>query len=207
MAKRKSATDLTPEREKLAYVLDRISHYRAVGIPRNAGRVLGIDPGTVNIAFAFLAGGQDPITSKVDLPKFENISDTVRVVEEIVERWIVGFGPINLIVKEGPAHGAKFGVVNAGRVQYAIERIAFELDVPLMTLAPQTMRAYLGAAGRGKTKSDTKLAIYKKFGYEFATEDETDAYGLARCGMSIASGEYETPSDKAARVKREKAAK
>jgi hypothetical protein len=53
-----------------------------------------------------------------------------------------------------------------------------------------TMRAFVGAAGKGKTKSDTKLRVFQKWGVEFPTEDETDAYALAQNGLAIAYGEY-----------------
>ena len=198
MAKRKSAIDHTPRSGSLVTLRNQLTAYRAQS-PAFARSVLAIDPGTANLALCALSETEYR-TSKIALPKFDLIADTVRYVEEVILCWILETTP-DLIVKEGPAHFSKFGVADAGRVQYAIERLAFEMRIPLITIAPMTMRAFVGSSGKDKTKSDTKLELFKTYGVEFTSEDEADAYGLARTGIAIAHGNY-TPGAKRPKAKK-----
>ena len=169
--------------------------------PGAARTVLAIDPGTANMAFCVLTRGSTGfVTRKIVVPPLTGIAAKVLYLEHVIGDLIATYQP-ELLVKEGPAHFSSFGVADAGRVQYAIERLAYSHNLPLITIAPMTMRAFIGAAGKGKTKSDTKLRVFQKWGVEFPTEDETDAYALAQTGLAIAHGEYTIKAPKK-RVKR-----
>lgn len=192
MAKKKSSLDLTPNPTDLESLLVRFETYASQVI--RTDKVLAIDPGTANIGFAYVDATKT-VTSKIDLPKIAQISLKVRYVEDVIAHWVDAYAP-TLIVKEGPAHFSAFGVADAGRVQYAIERLAFECDIPLVTVTPMSMRSYMGVAGKGKSKSDTRLAVFKKYGFEADSEDEIDAFALAKTGIAIVDGSYEIKKPK-----------
>jgi Holliday junction resolvasome RuvABC endonuclease subunit len=162
--------------------------------------VLAIDPGTANMAICVLTRGHadTAYTKRLVVPTLPGVTAKVLYLDHVLDGLIREFEP-ELIVKEGPAHFASFGVADAGRVQYAIERLAYAHNLPLITIAPMTMRTFVGAAGKGKTKSDTKLQVFKKWGVEFPTEDETDAFALAQTGLAIAHGEYAVKPKRAKR--------
>ena len=198
MGKAKSERDKTPNKAVLRAIKTEIESWGS-GVPGTIGTTLAIDPGTANLALCLISP-DEVITSKIELPKFEDIAGRVRYLYAVIEQWVLVYKP-QLIVKEGPAFFAKFGVADAGRVQYAIEHLAFEHRIPLITVTPMSMRSYVGASGKGKTKSDTKLRVFQKWGLEFPSEDETDAYGIARTGLAIIAGEYKVTEKKPSKKK------
>jgi Holliday junction resolvasome RuvABC endonuclease subunit len=160
------------------------------GIPRiHFTKVLAIDPGTTNIALALLDLEHDTeITSKIENPNLTLQSMRYVYIERIVEHWIRMFRP-DVVFKEGVAHGAPFGVAEAGRLQYIIDRAAFEQNVPVITVSNPTMRKFLGVKTGQETKSMARMQVLKKFGKEFESNDETDAYAIAQTGLAILRGD------------------
>jgi hypothetical protein len=177
----------------------RIAYFEKLLPPPNPARILGIDPGTTNLALIYWEIGQTPLSLKIeDVMKpskitFETDNGHLRYIESILQFFLASRS-IDLIIKEGVAHYKPFGVALAGRCQHVIERLALEYRVPFYTVNPSTMRRYLGT----DEKSTTKLEVYKRWGYEFASEDETDTFALIQTGLAILRGEI------AATVKEEK---
>ena len=55
-------------------------------------------------------------------------------------------------------------------------------------VAPQALKKFV--TGKGNVKKDQmKLAVFKRWGVEFPTTDETDAYALAQWGQARLRGE------------------
>jgi Holliday junction resolvasome RuvABC endonuclease subunit len=146
------------------------------GIPRiHFTKVLAIDPGTTNIALALLDLEHDTeITSKIENPNLTLQSMRYVYIERIVEHWIRMFRP-DVVFKEGVAHGAPFGVA--------------EQNVPVITVSNPTMRKFLGVKTGQETKSMARMQVLKKFGKEFESNDETDAYAIAQTGLAILRGD------------------
>jgi Holliday junction resolvasome RuvABC endonuclease subunit len=166
--------------------------------------VLAIDPGTTNLAACILARNarvQQTYTTKFAMPKLTTTYQKISYLENAIQEWLSatlhafhGFpnGSIDLLIKESIAHGYPGGVADAGRVQHMLESFADFHDVPFVDVNPSAMRAYIGS----KAKSDTKLAVYKKFHVEFDSEDECDAYAIAMTGLALISGEYKPKTKK-----------
>jgi len=159
-------------------------------------RVLGIDPGTANLAYCFFRPGKDGdliVTGKIGterpLPVGLKVEALITQLAAYVEPW----SP-TLVVKEGPAYGMPMKAVEMGRIHQAIDRFAFERGIPLIELSPQSIRSFIGS----KSKSDTKLRLFQKYGVEFRSEDEADAYATARAGIARWNGELKTAKEKAA---------
>lgn len=195
-----------PDRDLLrGYSLNdaaRIVEYETTQLPQHPKRILGIDPGKTNIAICYWEVGQTPQTLKVDdlmreaKITFDSVIGHFRYIETILQFFLAS-RDIDLIVKEGVAHWSSYGVAEAGRIQQMIERLAIDYHVPFFTVNPQTMRRFL----KTDEKSTTKLEVYKRWGYEFASEDETDAFAIVQTALAILRGEF------FATAKDEKAAK
>lgn len=56
--------------------------------------------------------------------------------------------------------------------------------IPYFTIAPTTIKKFLTGSGKAK-KEDMKLKGYIKYGREFKTSDEVDAYVLAEIGALV----------------------
>jgi len=50
-------------------------------------------------------------------------------------------------------------------------------------VSPNTLKKFILGSGKGQGKEDIKLGAYKKWGIEYKTSDEIDAYALARLGL------------------------
>jgi Holliday junction resolvasome RuvABC endonuclease subunit len=93
---------------------------------------------------------------------------------------------------EGYAHGAKFGREQAGELG-AVVKLALRLHPRLWNpscyptiVAPTQVKQFAASSGSAK-KEDMKLNVYKRWGVEFKTNDEADAYVLARIAAGIRS--------------------
>lgn len=166
-------------------------------------RVLAIDPGKTHMAICLLdlEPGHTHLTSLIEVP--DNVPPPMRYLylEQIVQEWIWTFRP-TVVCKEGVAHGSTYGVAEAGRIQQLIERVCIDFQVPFLTIVNQSMRAYLDALWKekskapgmrrevGATKSDVKKRVWQCFEVEPPTEDETDAYALGQTCIAILRGEY-----------------
>lgn len=169
-----------------------------VGILGPIETILAIDPGTKNLACAYLhktEKTQFVKTTKFEIPSFSTTFEKIAYLDLAIRKWldenrIYASGgrpiPLNILFKESVAHGYAGGVADAGRVQHMIELLASSLGIPFMDVNPTAMRAFM----KSKSKSDTKLNVYKKYHVEFASEDECDVFAIAMTGLALISGEY-----------------
>lgn len=155
--------------------------------------VVSIDPGLSNPALCYIPPNSNtPETRKIKTIEGSIISRVFYL--EHVTRVFVDSNKPSLIVLEGPATQAKFGVELAGKLQYAFSRIAVEYNTPLLIITPQSMRSFM-KVGKGD-KGSTQLQVFKKYGIELPSFDETDAYALAQCGLAVVRGEYVVKTSK-----------
>jgi Holliday junction resolvasome RuvABC endonuclease subunit len=176
-------------------MIETLTRWETIEPPIKPRCVLAIDPGTVNMAVCIYEPQGLMITAKLDLPKFERSDSKVRYLEAVLDHYIKQYEP-DLLVSEGASYASANGGVLAGRVQYAIGRLATEHHLPLITVSPMSMRSYLNVAKKGVSKDATMLEVHLRWGQRFPTTDETDAYALARTGIAIATGEYVVKSGK-----------
>lgn len=163
--------------------------------------VLSIDPGRTNIALCYIdIQNSNIVTSKIDPPDLKGIGTNVYYREMVIAWWIEYFQPEALIV-ENVTHAAEFGVAEAGRLQYIVERLGIHFGLPVIKVSNSTMRKFVGASGGDNTKSDVKLRVFQKWAKEFASEDECDAFAVAQTGIAILRGEY-TVNAKKEKVKK-----
>ncbi|GAC1335208.1 MAG: hypothetical protein NVSMB14_02550 [Isosphaeraceae bacterium] len=155
-------------------------------------KVLAIDPGITNVAVCYLDLEYDTThTSKIEIPPgIENQGAQFPYLKAVIEHWVWMFRP-QVIFIESVAYGMEYGVMNSGRFQQIVEDIAFERGVPCYVVANATMRSYFECKGGQATKSEMKLKVFQKYGKEFPTEDETDAFAIAQTGIAMIDGTYE----------------
>lgn len=92
---------------------------------------------------------------------------------------------------EGYAPGAKFHRETLGElgavVRLAVHDVLHEACGPPLIVAPTAVKKF--ATGKGTAPKDTvMLAVYKKWGAEFASNDLADAYVLARIARAATEG-------------------
>ncbi len=65
----------------------------------------------------------------------------------------------------------------------------FKCNVTVVSVAPTTLKKYVTNNGRAK-KDVVRLEAYKKWGIEFNTNDEVDAYALRMFGNHLINPDY-----------------
>jgi Holliday junction resolvasome RuvABC endonuclease subunit len=114
-------------------------------------------------------------------PTKERGIERLMYIEKAVERWIPS--GTDLAVMEGYAMGIRNGqVFSLGECGAIIKRTVSLRGIPLISVAPGTLKKYVSGNGAAK-KNLMLLAAYKKFGVTFDDDNECDAYCMARLGQ------------------------
>lgn len=104
-----------------------------------------------------------------------------------IENVLRSFIPSNakLIVMEGYAFNPRAGQsFSLGELGGIVKRLAYTLQIPLISIAPGTLKKYVTGDGAAK-KNVMLLGAFKKFGVSFTNDNECDAYCLARLGEEM----------------------
>lgn len=117
-------------------------------------------------------------TAESDRQRLIYIGDTVVTL-------LSPFAPL-FILKEGPAHNARFGVHLAGRVHGAVDYAMEKALMPTpLEVAPATLKKFATGRGVGE-KGDIKMWVLEKWHEKFSDNNQSDAYVLARMAGVIA---------------------
>ena len=105
-------------------------------------------------------------------------------------KFIVDKLPADLILIEGYAYAAKNQAHQIGELGGVIRTMLEKRGLPWIEVAPSQVKKF--ASGKGNAKKDlVMLNVYKKWGVEFASSDEADAYVIARIGQALLSKDTE----------------
>ena len=142
--------------------------------------VMGIDPsltstGVVGLAFGEMKSHQ-AIKSKLTGPA------RLVEIEEILLNSLIIHEP-ELVCLEGYGFMSKSGNVQA-ELGGVIRRRLYKDKYRYIEVAPSQVKKF--ASGKGNTQKEfMPLEVYKRWGVEFDTHDEADAYVLARIAEAI----------------------
>jgi hypothetical protein len=160
-------------------------------------RILGIDPGKVNMALCLL-DEKGPDTWKLKAIEHESNAYRLYDLEQQLGKNIPK--DLDLIVHEGISFMEKFGVAESGMVQYLIQRQCIQNNIQFITVSPATLKRFLNIKNVKGEKTSNKtaltLAVYKKYKLEFPSQDECDAFILAQIGMAVLRKEFELTAPK-----------
>ena len=116
------------------------------------------------------------LTSKFkDVVRLADLSEKVRMAIQL-------YRP-KLVVIEGYSFGSQTAVAGLAELGGVVKCALFEMQQPFIVVPPARLKKF--ACGRGNAKKDEiRLAVYKRWGFEAPTNDEVDAYVLARIGLA-----------------------
>lgn len=147
--------------------------------------VMGIDPSLTSTGLAVLHGDEAETRAVSSKRKgIERIEDLMDWLMEAAEE-----SHPSLVAIEGYAFGARgravFDLAEFGGVlRYRLWRSGWPyIDVP-----PSMVKKFATSRGNAK-KDEIMLAVYKRWGMEFHTSDEADAYVLARIALALTEGD------------------
>ena len=145
---------------------------------------LGIDPSLTGCAVAVV----DETGKFIDSCRFENkLKGVERLVyiRSRVRQILNTYGKdIEMICIEGYARGARNRREEAGELGGILRVMIYEHDLSYTDIAPSQLKKF--ATGKGNTQKDhVLLAVYKKWGIEFRTNDEADAFVAAQIARAM----------------------
>lgn len=147
---------------------------------------LGIDPSLTATGIVALDGGEVVL---------EEVVGTEKQHEERVEDRFIRMDQIRMelfgllphegkVALEQPAYTASHAF-DACAATMGVRRSWLKLDLDFVgVLSPNTLKKYLTGSG-SSSKRDMVLPTYKRFGYEAASDDLLDAYGLAHLCWAV----------------------
>ena len=106
-------------------------------------------------------------------------------LQQISEGILACVGATSLVFIEGYSYGSFNTEVLAqlgGIVKLEIYKMT---GIAPIIVSPNTLKKFVLGSGKGQAKDAIKLGVYKRWGVEFKTDDETDAYALARLGLQV----------------------
>ncbi len=134
------------------------------------------------------------------LPKKHNGTDVIRLldIEQFVTtrlencRRVSSKGPVHVAI-EGYSFGSQFNRERSAELGWAVRRsiaTVFGSRSPLgyPTIAtPGQVKKYATGAGKGVDKNQVLKEVYKRWGADFSSDDEADAYVLALMAAALES--------------------
>ena len=146
--------------------------------------VLGIDPST-KTGLSIVSVDEDgrPVVQKssVCVPKtrgYERISDIAHDMLAL----LAAHEPACVVI-EGYAYANHFTLVPLVEIGTILRWLCVQKGVDLYIAQPASLKKF--ATGKGNAKKDqVMLAVYKRWGLEFKTNDECDAFVLATMGLA-----------------------
>ncbi len=161
--------------------------------------VVGVDPSATGTGLVALEIGTGDIVANIRItPKSVGVDRLLFIGEEVkqffmaltrcwnvahvcVEGYAMGYG-----AKGAASQSHKLGEVG-GAIKTAIRAVAPFPECYPTIVAPTALKKFVMGSGNSK-KEQIRLGVYKKWGVEFKTNDEVDAYALARMAQCITVG-------------------
>ncbi len=151
--------------------------------------VMGVDPSLTCTGVVVLGDDGSLIVSDrvTSTPAGRNVSSRMRRCQSLfsgVMRSAEKFKP-EVVCIEAYALGANMpGVADRVELGALLRFSLIAAGFKLIEVAPTTLKKWATGAGKGG-KTPVIAALTKRYGIEFASDDEYDAYALARMGLQI----------------------
>ena len=142
--------------------------------------ILGIDPSTKTGWCSYHNG--EFVTGQQTFAKLSGM-DRVRAFHLWIDNKLKVLNP-EIIVMENYGFANAHSLVTLVEIGTAMRLVIWERHTPFYIVSPNALKKFVIGKGAGK-KEEVMLATYKRWGFEARTNDEVDAYVLARIGMAL----------------------
>ncbi len=136
--------------------------------------ILGLDLSLNHVGWAVLKS--DNWATGLVLPKEKGTARLREIREGIFQ--VVITHKVSRAALEGYAYGRVFRAHDMGEVGGVVRLELFDNKIPFEIVAPPTLKKFVTGSGRAK-KEQMLLKIYKKWGREFDSTDEAEAFAVA----------------------------
>lgn len=144
--------------------------------------ILGIDASLTSTGWAVLTSGEFCDTGVISIKGLQGVERLLRIEEELL-KLISNRNP-NLIAIEGYAYGRQNQSHQMGELGGVLRVAMTKAGVKWIEVAPTAVKKF--ATGKGNAKKEQIiLEVYKRWGAEFKTNDQADAFVLAQIGHAL----------------------
>lgn len=148
-------------------------------------RVVGLDQSYTGFGYCHNGESKKKSFPTVKNQDWGNEVERLFQVEEWLTKWLEPIQP-GLVVMEGYASAAKFGREMAGELGWAVKRTVTKVaEVYPLIVPPTSLKKFVTGSG-GAKKAQMLLGVYKKWGVEFADDNQADAFALEKFGFAYA---------------------
>lgn len=145
-------------------------------------RVAGVDQSYTAFGHCF-----DGVSKKKGFPatKYAGPVERLDAIYDWFYTWLNSILPLDLLVMEGYAHGAKVGREMAGELGGVVKIVAFDLlgSDHILIVPPTSLKKFVTSRGNAK-KNEMLLGVFKRWGVEFTDDNQADAYALEKFGLA-----------------------
>lgn len=142
--------------------------------------VLGLDIST-KTGFSRHYEDGTMLTREIEFKKLKGMERVLAFHDEIV--LSIGILPADLVVVEGYGYASN-NIVPSVEIGTAIRMALHTANVKYITVAPTMLKKFV--TGRGiAPKEVMMMETFKRWGFEAKTNNEADAFGLAKIGMMM----------------------
>jgi crossover junction endodeoxyribonuclease RuvC len=148
---------------------------------------IGIDPGLIATAWATHEGVSGVITSErrgiarvADIRR--QLTDTIAAIPGMVSGCM--WPGKDFYAIEGYSFGSPYSAHQLGELGGAIRLYLFGDGRSYVEIPPSTLKKFATGSGRAK-KDELRLAVFKRWGKEFKTDHEVDAFILAKIAEAV----------------------
>jgi len=145
--------------------------------------VMGLDASLTSSGIAIVSAADAELkhhqvitVNKRDMARLKAIREEVN---ELIHRHSV-----KLVSLEGYAFARANQAHQIGELGGTLKLFFFDNDIPFIIITPGQVKKYATGKGNAK-KPEMAVGVYKKWGVEFPTDDETDAFVLAKIGEAL----------------------
>lgn len=150
-------------------------------------QVLGLDPSTKTGWAIVKVDTAGVIQHETGVESFFGTGiHRMRQVADWVSVFLYDYNssPFDLVVIEGYAYSNFHTLATLVEIGTALRLGLDHADYPYLDVSPTSLKKFV--TGKGNAKKDLVMKeIYKRWGTEFDTTDEADAFGLAMVGVAV----------------------
>lgn len=146
--------------------------------------ILGLDLSITSTGYAVLGPDKTIVTGTITSTPNPNRGERLWKLLDALDEIVKKHKP-HLVLIEGYSYGSHnhqlaYMAEWGGVVRFHLQRIGIDI----IEVSPGNLKKFVTGKGNAK-KEQMLLASYKKWGIEFATNDECDAFALAKYGQSL----------------------
>ncbi len=153
---------------------------------------LGLDLSLTGTGICLAVDEEVYFTQRAGSDELRGMDRLMPIIQTI--KAVIGDNQIDLAAIENYAFSAKGRVFQLGELGGIVRYVLTEMGIPFIVVGTGQLKKFVAKNGNAK-KPEMAVALYKRYGVEFHSDDEADAYGLALVAKAYHtnkfSGKYE----------------